>query len=148
MFNQVMVAKQGWCILSYPGSLLARVFKAKYFPNKSFLEDEVGHSSLFTWMSFLWGHKDLQKGLRWRVGDGRTIQAFQDPWLPRLNSFKSITMSFGESSNLLVTELLSATPGEWNHEVISSNFWLVDASSIISISLKTSSSRGQTCVAF
>jgi hypothetical protein len=36
-FNLVMVAKQGWCFLSKPESLVARVFKSRYFPRSFFL---------------------------------------------------------------------------------------------------------------
>ncbi|KAA3460531.1 RNA-directed DNA polymerase, related [Gossypium australe] len=30
-------AKQGWRLLNFPNSLVARVFKAKYFPESNFL---------------------------------------------------------------------------------------------------------------
>jgi len=35
-FTVAMVAKQGWSFLSKPESLVARVFKSRYFPRSSF----------------------------------------------------------------------------------------------------------------
>lgn len=37
-FNLAMLAKQGWHLLKGDNSLFFRVFKAKYFPNTTFLE--------------------------------------------------------------------------------------------------------------
>jgi hypothetical protein len=40
MFNMamVMVAKQGWKLISNPNALVARLFKARYFPNNSLFD--------------------------------------------------------------------------------------------------------------
>ncbi|KAL4388444.1 hypothetical protein GQ457_09G025950 [Hibiscus cannabinus] len=45
-FNIALLAKQGWRILSNPGSLVARLLRAKYFPTSTFLQASLG-SSLF-----------------------------------------------------------------------------------------------------
>lgn len=39
-FNYAMLAKQGWRYVTIPNSLVARVFKGKYFPNSSFLQTD------------------------------------------------------------------------------------------------------------
>ncbi|XP_058746447.1 uncharacterized protein LOC131619359 [Vicia villosa] len=63
-FNMAMVAKQGWYIMANPTSLVARIFKAKYFPNSSFFDSKIGNNPSFVWRS-LWKAKAvLQLGSR------------------------------------------------------------------------------------
>jgi hypothetical protein len=38
LFNMFMVAKQGWKFMMHPDSLVAKIYKAKYFPNSSLFE--------------------------------------------------------------------------------------------------------------
>ncbi|CAI8601941.1 unnamed protein product [Vicia faba] len=59
-FNIVVVAKQGWNLLSKPNSLVSRIFKARYFPRSSFLKVKVGYNLNFVWRS-LWKAKDVLK---------------------------------------------------------------------------------------
>lgn len=63
-FNVALLAKQGWCILNYPDSLLMKVLKAKYIPT------ELGQLPSYIWKS-VWAAKGLLKtGICWRVGTG------------------------------------------------------------------------------
>lgn len=48
-FNLALLAKKGWSIINNPDSLLARVLKAKYFPNSSFWA-----TSRPGWASIIW----------------------------------------------------------------------------------------------
>ncbi|KAA3465419.1 reverse transcriptase [Gossypium australe] len=48
-FNVALLAKQGWGILNNPDSLVARVLKAKYFPNENFLNSCLGNNCSYTW---------------------------------------------------------------------------------------------------
>ncbi|XP_073014549.1 uncharacterized mitochondrial protein AtMg00310-like [Primulina eburnea] len=54
-FNQAVSAKQAWRVLSHPDTLVARIFKAKYFHSSKFLDASRGHNSSFAWKSVLWG---------------------------------------------------------------------------------------------
>ncbi|KAL0355849.1 UNVERIFIED_CONTAM: putative mitochondrial protein [Sesamum radiatum] len=61
-FNIVMLAKQGWRILSQQTSLLSRVLKARYFPLCSFWEAQVGSRPSLTWRSILLARGVLRVG--------------------------------------------------------------------------------------
>jgi hypothetical protein len=43
-FNLAMIAKQGWNLLSKPHSLVAKIYKARYFPNSSLFDSKIGHN--------------------------------------------------------------------------------------------------------
>lgn len=47
-FNLALLAKQGWRLITNPGSLLAQVYKACYFPSGDFLTANFGTRLLAT----------------------------------------------------------------------------------------------------
>lgn len=105
-FNQAFLAKQCWRILSDPNSLVARVYKGRYFPHSSILNAPIGQSSSFIWRSLLWGRELLSSGLRWRVGDGSSISLYTDAWIPILHSFRIMSPPL-LPLNCLVSELIA-----------------------------------------
>lgn len=50
-FNLALLAKQGWQILSNPNSLVAQVYKAKYFPHDDVLNSKKGSNPSYAWRS-------------------------------------------------------------------------------------------------
>uniref|UniRef100_J3L042 RNase H type-1 domain-containing protein n=1 Tax=Oryza brachyantha TaxID=4533 RepID=J3L042_ORYBR len=82
LFNQAMLGKQGWRLVTDPDSLCSRVLKGRYFPTTSFWDAAKPRSASFTWRSILFGRDLLKKGVRWGVGDGRTIKILADNWIP------------------------------------------------------------------
>ena len=81
-FNLALLAKQCWRLLNNQDSLFYKVYKAKYFPNTSFLEAAVPNHSSYAWGSITqWQHLIIQ-GSRWRVGDGSLINIWTEKWLP------------------------------------------------------------------
>ena len=72
-FNQAMLAKQAWRILSNPSSLVARVLKARYFPTSDLLNAKLGSSPSYSWRSIHSSLEIIRCGIRWRVGNGKQI---------------------------------------------------------------------------
>ncbi|WCJ18876.1 RNA-directed DNA polymerase (reverse transcriptase)-related family protein [Euphorbia peplus] len=81
-FNVALLAKQGWRILSNPSSLVARVFKACYFPDCSFLDATLKEGPSFIWRSLMGAQDLLKAGVRKQVGSGSSVNVWEDPWLP------------------------------------------------------------------
>ncbi|KAF5472200.1 hypothetical protein F2P56_008937 [Juglans regia] len=72
-FNLALLAKQAWRLLQSPHSLIAKIFKEKYFKNTSITEAKLGNAPSLIWRS-VWSSLGLLKeGLRWKVGDGAQI---------------------------------------------------------------------------
>jgi len=80
-FNLAMLGKQAWKFLSEPKSLVSRIFKARYFPNKSFLDANIGHNPSYVWRSILRSRLIVRGGTRWSIGSGATIPILDAPWL-------------------------------------------------------------------
>ncbi|XP_075507390.1 uncharacterized protein LOC142544216 [Primulina tabacum] len=81
-FNQALLAKQIWRIISEPDSLVARVLKGRYFRHQDIMEAEMGINPSSIWRALMWSRSLLAKGLCWKVGDGARINTFEDIWLP------------------------------------------------------------------
>ncbi|XP_062021069.1 uncharacterized protein LOC133737557 [Rosa rugosa] len=81
-FNKAMLAKQSWRLLQNPNSLLARLYKAIYFPNDEYLTAGLGDTPSFSWRSIVEARQVLVQGLRWQVGNGERIEIWNHNWIP------------------------------------------------------------------
>jgi hypothetical protein len=131
-FNQALLARQAWRLITKPNSLCARVLKAKYYPNGN-LEDTVfsGNASS-TWQAISHGLDLLKKGLIWRVGNGQSIRIWRDPWIPRPYSYKLVSPK-GRCRLRFVSELLDQY-GSWRTDLLYHYFAPADVSEILKIS--------------
>jgi hypothetical protein len=50
-FNLAILAKQGWCIIQNPESLVARILKEKYLCHEYFLNSNKGSNPSYAWGS-------------------------------------------------------------------------------------------------
>jgi hypothetical protein len=92
VFNQALLARQAWRLLTKPDSLCAQVLKAKYYPNGR-LEDTVfSANASSTWQAISHGLDLLKKGLIWRVGNGQCIRIWRDAWIPMPPTYKPISL--------------------------------------------------------
>ncbi|KAL5746545.1 hypothetical protein ACOSP7_027691 [Xanthoceras sorbifolium] len=132
-FNQALLAKQAWRILHNPKSLVAKVLKGLYFPRVSFTQARVRSASSLIWRSFLWGRELLEKGLRWRVGDGCSISVYRDRWIPKPSTFR-LTSCPNLNADAMVRKLISDL-GSWNEQLIGNSFHADDAAAILGLPL-------------
>jgi hypothetical protein len=78
LFNQAMLGRQCWRLLTVPDSLCARVLKGRYFPDGDFWNASCPRSASYTWCSILHGRKLVKRGILWGIGDGSTVRIKHD----------------------------------------------------------------------
>ncbi|KAK5846604.1 hypothetical protein PVK06_002898 [Gossypium arboreum] len=133
-FNIALLAKQGWRLVNYPNSLLARVLKAKYYVNSNFLNAPLGNSPSLTWKS-IWSAKGLlEKGLCWRVGKGDSISDWTDLWVSDSNEDR-IQNVHNNKNIVLVSDLIDEVNRSWKAELIANTFPVNIARRIMQIPL-------------
>ncbi|KAH7661012.1 hypothetical protein IHE45_15G034600 [Dioscorea alata] len=134
-FNLAMLCKQGWRIIQNPESLVARVLKARYFPYTDFFHAGKGSYPSLIWSSILASRYLLQAGMIWRVGNGSTIQAWNDPWLPIPHEHRIQTQPPPGIANIKVEELILQDPKRWNSDLLHVLFEDRDVNAIMQIPL-------------
>ncbi|GMI74475.1 hypothetical protein HRI_001116800 [Hibiscus trionum] len=133
-FNIAILAKQGWQLLTNPDSLLFKVLKGRYYPTENFLSASLGSNPSYTWKSIWCTRGLLEKGYGWRVGHGKSISIWTDPWL--LDTTSGRVQSLDNTLSLSkVSDLIISTTNSWNRDLINSIFSPTQASSILSIQL-------------
>ena len=114
-FNQALLAKQAWRILSAHSSLLSRFLKSRFFSEKDFLTAPLGSRPSFAWRSILFGRDLLVKGLRHMVGDGKSLSVWSSPWLVDGDRMRiPLTKNSLIDLNLRVRDLLLDNSHHWN----------------------------------
>lgn len=92
-FNLALLAKQVWRLLVGDDSLFYKVFKAKYFPNSSFLKAKHKTKASWTWQSIWASRVMVEKGWRWVVATGSQVDIWKDPWLDDPLCSKGLTVN-------------------------------------------------------
>ncbi|KAK5812542.1 hypothetical protein PVK06_027977 [Gossypium arboreum] len=120
-FNIALLAKQGWRLICYLNSLLAKVLKEKYYPQSNFLEARLGKLPFLTWKSIWAANGLLQDELCWRVGNGRDIFIWNDCWIPGIDTINRQDRTDNEELEL-VSDLIDCLSRKWKTELICSTF--------------------------
>ncbi|CAN1253998.1 Putative ribonuclease H protein At1g65750 [Linum perenne] len=132
-----MVGKQGWKFLTNPDALVTRIFKAKYFPRGDFLSAAKRGSPSFAWHS-IWKTQDLVRhGYRWRVGNGRSISVWKEPWLRRDGRLRVESAPVHGLENISVADLWMPETRCWDEELLSELFPDEEARAIMEVNTLT-----------
>jgi hypothetical protein len=86
-FNEAMIAKLAWWVLSGCDSFYVKVVKAKYKVDSKWLLARPTKAASFTWRGLESVRHILAKGACMLVGSGQNILMWKDPWIPEFNNF-------------------------------------------------------------
>ncbi|CAH9093766.1 unnamed protein product [Cuscuta europaea] len=117
-FNLAMLAKQAWRIFTNPGSLVSRVFKARCYPKGDFLSASLGYNPSFIWRSLFETQEIIKGGYKWRVGDGKSIKIWEDPWLPDRENPRVISDVGLGLEQTVVANLMDESGKAWDMDVL------------------------------
>ncbi|CAN6583607.1 unnamed protein product [Malus baccata var. baccata] len=131
--NFALLAKIVWRITQKPLSLLASVLSEKYFPGKTFGEAPKGKNTSWGWKGLFEARKVLNLGLRWRVGNGKSINIRKEPWFPKPSTYRVIPKPNLEGT--MVCDLIDPITKSWRTDLIESGFQREDVLPILSIPL-------------
>lgn len=122
LFNQALLAKQGSHLIQVLNTLVTQVLCGKYYHLLIFYM-LVGRPS-YTWRSILFGRDLLKQGIRWCVGDGKSIMAFYDPWLHASENFVPLMLLYFLQENFTVDGLI--TDGRWHADFLHKCYFVLE----------------------
>jgi hypothetical protein len=134
-FNMAMVAKRGWRLIQNPGSLVARILKARYFPKSSFINSNLGNNPSYAWKSLWKSREVLRKGCRWVVGDGRSVRVMEDTWVRGGQSWWVSSPQREEVHDMTVNQLLLEGERRWDVHKVKNLFSVEMAEKILSMNI-------------
>jgi hypothetical protein len=133
-FNEAIIAKLAWWVLSDQDSFRVKVLKAKYKAGAKWLQTPPIRSTSFSWKG-LDSIKDiLSSGACRLVGSGVSILVWDDPWIPDLPDFKPQPRSENiEIQCLAVAQLMNQDKVSWNTRLLKQLFDDASVKAILNI---------------
>lgn len=122
IFNQALLGKIAWRIITNPDCLLSRILIGKYCHNASFLTTTLPSSSSHGWKEILKGRDLLIKHLGKTIRNGNTTNVWKDSWIQPTSDLRLAGPPAEEQQDLLVADLLSRETKEWNVAKINNLF--------------------------
>jgi hypothetical protein len=135
LFNQALLARQAWRLLTTPDSLCAKFLRAIYFPRGNLLDTVFKADASPVWRGIEHGLELLKQGIVWRIGDGASVRIWRDNWLPRKEGLKITSQR--SSSRLIKVKSLIDGDQQWRRDLVNKTFLPHDAEHILNIKLPT-----------
>ena len=89
----------------------------------------------YAWKSILIGRDVIQRGSRWRVGNGEKINIWQHRWLPRKHPPQLPTCPIDDFEHSLASCLIDPNTRQWQTDIMDGLFVEADAEIIKKIPL-------------
>ncbi|XP_057770939.1 uncharacterized protein LOC130990727 [Salvia miltiorrhiza] len=116
-FNKALLAKQIWRMINNPSSLIARVFKARYFSNRTIMQAKVPSNSSFIWRSLAWSRSVVDAGCIWKVGNGMNISVMNDIWVKDLHGARIKGRDEDSLNGMMVADFIN-DENDWKVEML------------------------------
>lgn len=117
VLNIALLGKQGWRLMTQSDTLVAKLFKAKYYPKCDFLEAKRGNNSSYVWRSLHKARVILKEGTRWCIGSRGDIKVFRDLWVHGGIIAQSVDEAHYNPS-LRVCDLMLPGRKSWNKVIV------------------------------
>jgi len=117
-FNVAMLGKQGWQLQTNSDSLVARIFKARYYPNNSYLYAKLGHNPSFVWRSILSAKVVVLQGARWKIGNGFNIPIINEPWIESGTTIPPVGEEMIALQPYMVGHLIDQETKVWKEQLV------------------------------
>lgn len=127
------MGKHCWKFLNQPQSLVARLYKARYYSDTHFLKSSKGSGPSFIWTGIHTAKEALYKGYRWVVGYGMDINATKDPWIRSKSGFKVDQSSTYTGRDEMVSHWFLPGLKQWYIDRVKMHFDEEDAKAILMI---------------
>ncbi|XP_019183735.1 PREDICTED: uncharacterized protein LOC109178652 [Ipomoea nil] len=132
-FNLAMLGKQAWRMLTKPDSLVARVYKARYFPKGTFFDAQIGNNPSFCWRSIMAAKSIICSGVRRRIANGESTLIWTHPWLldeqdPMVQTEMPIQLREAK-----VVGLIDQQTGTWDNDILTDLFQPTDVERIMRV---------------
>ncbi|XP_015386530.1 uncharacterized protein LOC107177355 [Citrus sinensis] len=108
--------------MTKPNSLVAQIFKARYYSRTSFAGDTLGHNPSYAWRSIMAGKQVVIEGSRVRIGDGEQTFIGKDPWLPDSECGFVNTLLSEQVKSAPVSPLMVPNTRIWNYDILNDIF--------------------------
>ena len=102
------------------------------------MEAQLGRNPSYAWQSIWAARGILERGMRWKIGNGRTVNFWEDRWLTNAISFKVCNSRRQGVDVARVANVMDCRKGTWDMEKVNNIFLPHEAKLILSILISPS----------
>ena len=125
-FNIALLGKQLWRMITHRDSLMAKIFKSRYFSKSDPLNAQLGSRPSFAWRSIIEAQALIKQGARAVIGNGESINVWMEPWIESkpakaIHAVKRLPLESHQAakSTHVVKDLLTPDGRDWNLDLVS-----------------------------